>query len=244
MPAVDGRVPPTAREITTGQANLVWLVGASTPYVLKHYGTAARAANEAAALRLLAAHGIPAPRLLGADTGSDPSWTAQNFIVAEAVPAERLLAELADPLETVHRIPGGHVGRVAGAPRYPTWPAYLHSRLKAYETAAPHLASEARSLQEEISTTALDIQPRLLHHDLQPGHLVRQRTGNLFLLDWELAAFGDPLSDLARLAVRLRLDDPSPVIDLVHVRDTATERRLYLYWRIHQLADTALGSPR
>ncbi|WP_030542356.1 phosphotransferase family protein [Streptomyces albus] len=244
MPIIDGRVPPTAHEITTGQANRVWLVDAPTPYVLKHYGTAARATNEAATLRLLAAHGSPAPRLLRAGTGGDPPWTAQRFVTAESVPAGRLLAELAIPLNTVHRIPGDHAGRVAGALHYPTWPAYLHSRLEAYETAAPHLASEARSLRNEINNTALDVQPRLLHHDLQPGHLIRQHTGQLVLVDWELAAFGDPLSDLARLAVRLRLDDLSSIADLVHVHDAATEHRLRLYWRIHRLADAALSQPR
>ncbi|MFF0482190.1 phosphotransferase [Streptomyces sp. NPDC004435] len=49
----------------------------------------------------------------------------------------------------------------------------------------------------------MDIEPRLLHHDLQPGDLVRPAAGGSLLLDWELAAFSDPLSDLARLAVRL-----------------------------------------
>ncbi|TLQ39407.1 hypothetical protein FEF34_39195 [Streptomyces marianii] len=86
----------------------------------------------------------------------------------------------------------------------------------------------------------LDTEPRLLHHDLQPGHLVRTTDGLRFLLDWELAAFGDPISDRARLAARLRLPDPSPV--LAHGADSATHQRLDLYWRLHLLADAALAT--
>ncbi|MDQ0957864.1 hypothetical protein QFZ66_001742 [Streptomyces sp. B4I13] len=86
----------------------------------------------------------------------------------------------------------------------------------------------------------LDIEPRLLHHDLQPGHLLRVPEGPRLLLDWELAAFGDPMSDLARLAVRLRLLSPQPV--LTHGPAPADQRRLELYWRLHLLADAALAT--
>ncbi len=67
---IDGRIPAGARELTTGQANRVWYVDDPVPYVLKHYGDPARAANEAAALTLLAQHHAPAPRLLEADPGA------------------------------------------------------------------------------------------------------------------------------------------------------------------------------
>jgi aminoglycoside phosphotransferase (APT) family kinase protein len=66
--------------------------------------------------------------------------------------------------------------------------------------------------------------------------------GVRLLLDWELAAFGDPLSDLARLAVRLRLPEPTPVLQLAHRPEPIAGRRLRLYWRIHHLANAALSS--
>ncbi|GAB7109569.1 hypothetical protein JCM4814A_78840 [Streptomyces phaeofaciens JCM 4814] len=242
MAVTDGRVPHGAREITTGQANRVWHIDGPAPYVLKHYGDPARAANEAAALTLLAQHRAPAPRLLGADTAAQPPWTAQSAVHAEPVPADQILHELATPLNVVHHIPGAHAGRLAGARHHRTWRHYLHHRLDTYSTAAPDLTHLAAALRHELDTVAVDIKPRLLHHDLQPGHLVRPHHGTLLLLDWELAAFGDPLSDLARLAVRLDLPHPTSILHLTHQPTAESTRRIHLYWRIHHLADAALST--
>ncbi|TQF04390.1 phosphotransferase [Kitasatospora acidiphila] len=238
---LDGRVPSGAREITTGQANRVWYVDQPAPYVLKHYGDPARAANEAAALRLLAAHHIPAPRLLATAPDDHPGWTAQTAVHPDPIPAEHLLDELAEPLVAIHQISGTHFGRLAGARRYPTWPSYLHDRLAHYTSAAPHLAPEAAKLHDQLDALAPNPEPRLLHHDLQLGHLVRQPDGTRLLLDWELAAFGDPLSDLARLAVRLRHIDTATVAGQAASQGPGAEDRLDLYWRIHRLADRALA---
>ncbi|MFF9340019.1 phosphotransferase family protein [Streptomyces sp. NPDC014773] len=242
MAAIDGRVPDGAREITTGQANRVWYVDGPVPYVLKHYGDPNRAANEAAALALLAMHGAPAPELLGSGPGGSPAWTAQTAVHAEPVPADQLLHELVGPLAAVHRITGPHTGRLAGARQYRTWHRYLHGRLDMYTTAAPDLAPAAAALRRQLDTTNLDIEPRLLHHDLQPGHLVRPAAGGSLLLDWELAAFGDPLSDLARLAVRLDLTNPTDVLQVARQPAPDAVRRVQVYWRIHQLADAALST--
>ncbi|MGC5264057.1 phosphotransferase family protein [Streptomyces cyaneofuscatus] len=239
--AADGQVPDGAHELSTGQTNRVWYVGGIAPYVLKHYGDAARAANEAAALTLLARHGAPAPTLLSADPRADPPWTAQAAIHGEPVPVQDLLDELAEPLAAVHRIPGQHAGRLAGARRHRSWPDYLHDRLTAYAKAAPDLAPVAAALRIELDALALDgVEPRLLHHDLQPSHLVR--APRRLLLDWELAAFGDPLSDPARLAVRLRLPDPAIAAALVHRSGPGAGRRMALYWHIHLLADAAFAT--
>lgn len=238
----DGRIPHGAREITTGQANRVWYIDGPKPYVLKHYSDPARAANEAAALTLLNRYQAPAPRLLGADPEARPAWTAQTAVHAEPVPASQLLKALAEPLTTIHRIPGPHVGRLAGARHHHRWRDYLHDRLDAYAAAAPALARTAAALHHELDALDDNIQQRLLHHDLQPGHLIRSHTGKPLLLDWELAAFGDPLSDLARLAVRLGLPDPADTLHLAHQSGPAANRRIHLYWRIHLLADAALST--
>ncbi|GAB2963535.1 hypothetical protein GCM10027280_60540 [Micromonospora polyrhachis] len=240
MAELDGRVPDGARELTTGQANRVWHINGPTPYVLKQYGTAARAANEVAALTLLAAHHAPAPRLLAADPNAAPPWAAQTAVHAPPVPANQFLNQIAEPLAAIHRIPGPHVGRLAGAPRYPTWRAYLRNRLDTYAAAAPNLAPVAAAIHRELDTADLDIEPRLLHHDLQVGHLLHTPGG--LLLDWELAAYGDPLSDLARLAVRLQLPDPTHLLSFIHRPHSTAARRLILFWHIHQLADAALNT--
>ncbi|MGW3928672.1 phosphotransferase family protein [Streptomyces microflavus] len=99
----------------------------------------------------------------------------------------------------------------------------------------------AAALRNELDALALDgVEPRLLHHDLQAGHLVRAPRRRL-LLDWELAAFGDPLSDPARLAVRLRLTDPSDAAALVRQPGPDAGRRT-LYWHIHLLADAVFAT--
>ena len=241
MTAINGRVPEGAREITTGQANRVWYVDGPTPYVLKHYGDPARAANEAAALVLLAQHRLPAPRLLEADREARPAWTAQSVVHAEPVPTGRLLRELAGPLTAVHRIRGAHAGRLAGTRPHRTWRDHLHHRLDAYATASPELGHIAAAIRQEADAEDLNVELRLLHHDLQPGHLVRS-PGGLLLLDWELAAFGDPLSDLARLAVRLNHANPADALTLARRPPPGAERRIRLYWRVHQLANAALST--
>ncbi|MET8182730.1 phosphotransferase [Streptomyces sp. NPDC005336] len=161
---------------------------------------------------------------------------------AEPVPTGQLLHELADPLAAVHRIPGPHAGRLAGARPHRAWRDYLYDRLDIYATAAPDLTQVAAALRHELDAVAVDIEPRLLHHDLQPGHLVHPRSGRPLLLDWELAAFGDPLSDLARLAVRLDHTGPTDVLRLAHRPTPDATRRIHLYWRIHQLANAALST--
>ncbi|AJC55009.1 hypothetical protein GZL_02418 [Streptomyces sp. 769] len=245
MHGIDGRVPPSAREITTGQANRVWSVAGPTPYILKHYDDPNRAANEAAALRLLARHRAPSPQLLAASSGSStPPWTAQTALHEEPVSVDRFLADLAEPLAAIHRIPGTHFGRLAGARQHHSWSDYLHDRLHTYATAAPALRATARLLHQEVAASDNAIQPVLLHHDLQPGHLLRQPVGSRLLIDWELATFGDHRSDLARLAVRLDLDDPTPVLAVASRPDPTTESQLYLHWRIHLLADAALSTDR
>ncbi|OQR59945.1 hypothetical protein B6E66_32465 [Streptomyces maremycinicus] len=152
----------------------------------------------------------------------------------------RPVDELVDTLAVVHAIPGTHFGRLAGSARHHTWRDYLHDRLSLYTATAPALVTVAAALRQDLDRIDLDIEPRLLHHDLQPEHLLSVPGGPRPLLDWELAAFGDPLSDLARLAVRLRLLSLEPV--LTHGLTPANQQRLHLYWRLHLLADAALAT--
>ncbi|MFG2210508.1 phosphotransferase [Streptomyces sp. NPDC048638] len=160
-----------------------------------------------------------------------------NLGARRSASPDRFLDKVAEPLEAVHQIPGTHFGRLAGAPQHPTWAAFLHDRLAAYAAAAPDLAPVAATLSREIDALDVDVPPRLLHHDLQAGHLLGGR-----LLDWELAVFGDPLSDLSRLAVRLRMAAPEDTLVLAPRPGPAAEVRVHLYWRIHQLADAAFST--
>ncbi|MFG2286551.1 phosphotransferase family protein [Streptomyces sp. NPDC048595] len=142
----------------------------------------------------------------------------------------------------MHRIPGTHIGRLAGARRHRRWSDYLHDRLRRYAAVAPALGHVARHLHQRIELADMNVRPLLLHHDLQPGHLLDEPAGGRFLIDWELAVYGDRRSDLGRLAVRLGLDDPTPVLAIAEESDPAAEGRLHLYWHIHLLADAALST--
>ncbi|MEU9279970.1 hypothetical protein [Streptomyces sp. NPDC048341] len=164
---IDGGVPDGATEITTGQANRVWHIGGREPYILKHYSDPARAANEAAALALLTHHRAPSPRLLHTDVERQPAWTAQSVVHGEPVPVDQFLDGLVGPLAAVHAIPETHFGRLAGAARHYTWRAYLHDRLNLYTVTAPGLVTVAAALRQDLDRVSLDIEPRLLHHDLQ-----------------------------------------------------------------------------
>ncbi|MCZ1014691.1 phosphotransferase [Streptomyces albulus] len=152
------------------------------------------------------------------------------------------MAELAEPLTAIHRITGTHIGRLAGARQHRSWTDYLHDRLHMYARAAPALRTTARILRQEVEAVESSTQPVLLHHDLQSGHLLREPAGSRLLIDWELAVFGDEQSDLGRLAVRLDLDDPTPVLAIASRSDPTAEGRLHLYWHIHLLADAALST--
>ncbi|MGY1528039.1 phosphotransferase family protein [Streptomyces sp. MN3] len=157
--------------------------------------------------------------------------TAGQFLHRPCSPFGRRSPHPRSPRRTASRSPAPpHLARL------PAQPA------RHYTAAAPDLAPAAAAHRRELDATDADTEPKLLHLDLQPGHLVRPTSGKPLLLDWELAAFGDPLSDLARLAVRLDLPDPTGVLHLVHRPDPDAVRRLCLYWRIHQLADAALST--
>lgn len=235
-------IPPGAVEITTGQANRVWRIDAPTPYILKHYRDPARAANEAAALDLLAANNIDAPRLLASGLHTHPAWTAQSIVRGFTQPPEQFPDNAALPLTAIHAIRGPHAGRLAGAPTYPTWRGYLLARVGAYGAACPELGAHIAESRIRLAVLPADIPLRLLHHDLQPAHLLVHTRGAI-LIDWELAVFGDPLSDAARAAVRLRLQDPRELLDMCSDWcGSETEARILLYWKVHLLADAALAS--
>lgn len=59
---------------------------------------------------------------------------------------------------------------------------------------------------ERFTIDAKSLRPRpysLLHTDVHRGNLLRRKNGELALVDWELATFGDPLHDLATHVVRM-----------------------------------------
>lgn len=103
--------------------------------------------------------------------------------------------------------------------------AFAHH--KVYRRNCPRFGSLFRALEipedavERFAREAKQLTPRpyaLLHTDVHRGNLLVRKNGELALVDWELATFGDPLHDLATHVVRMEYTDEE-------------RRRLIAYWR-------------
>ncbi len=171
------------------------------------------AARTAAALAALAA--IPAadllplrvPRLLLHDAAAD-------LVVTEHVTGPSLAEHLAaGDLAAVH-LAGRAIARLHGAPVIVGPRRDLAGHVTdlirpqplALAAAVPALAGQIAALldglAECLSTTDAAQQARPVHRDLHPRQLIVQRDaggGSVVLLDWDLAAQGDPALDVGNL---------------------------------------------
>ena len=69
-----------------------------------------------------------------------------------------------------------------------------------------HRALLAAATQVIAALAATAVAPVLCHNDLNPLNLLCERTGALWLVDWEYAGLGDPAIDLASYASQHGLD--------------------------------------
>ncbi|HSG87786.1 MAG TPA: aminoglycoside phosphotransferase family protein [Pseudomonadales bacterium] len=149
-----------------------------------------RAAREHALLSVLHATGAPVPRA--------HLFVAPDTLVLEFVAGDtRLPPDPAEPLAAA--LAAIHAVTTADLPELPsrTSPiADLHAWLTDRETLATAMAAAARC-------GPFTGRPRLLHGDFWPGNVMWQDGRLAAVLDWEDAALGDPLSDLACARVEL-----------------------------------------
>ncbi|MGO1077136.1 phosphotransferase family protein [Inquilinus sp. CA228] len=185
--------------------------------VLRRHGAAdlARdpeiAAHEFRLLQLLQAAGVPAPLPLHLDTSGTilpTPWLLQSFVDGdtEDVPADpdEHMRQLAGALAAIHRVPAADL---AFLPLQEEQAAALiaEHRPKPDETLAE---SRLRAALVAAWPPPRRNPPVLLHGDFWPGNLL-WRGGRLqAVVDWEDAALGDPLADLAnaRLELFIALD--------------------------------------
>jgi len=187
--------------------------GRAETLVLRRHGAAdlARdpdiAAHEVRLLQLLQAAGVPAPRPLHLDESGTilpTPFLLQSFVDGdtEDVPAELddHMRQLAEALAAIHRVP---------AP--PFLPRQEAQAAALIAMARPGPPGPDESLAESRLRTALAAAwppprrnpPALLHGDVWPGNLL-WRGGRLqAVIDWEDAATGDPLADLANARLEL-----------------------------------------
>ena len=180
--------------------------------VLRRHGAAdlARdpdiAAHEFRLLQILQAAGVPAPAPLHLDTSGTilpTPWLLQSFVEGETadVPADLddHMRQLAEALAAIHRVPAADV------------PFLPLQEEQATALVARHRPEPDESLAESRLRAALAAAwppprhnpPVLVHGDVWPGNLL-WRGGRLqAVVDWEDAATGDPLADLANARLEL-----------------------------------------
>lgn len=182
--------------------------------VLRQYGAAdlARdpqiAEHEFRLLQTLRAASLAVPAALARDQGDGllpGPWIAIEFVegAAELAPAERdaAIAQLAEALAGLHRLDPAGLG-VGFLPRL----AGQVAAALAHPPASPDETLGERQIRAALARDWPPAQPgrvALLHGDYWPGNLL-WRDGRLAaIIDWEDAALGDPLADLANCQLEL-----------------------------------------
>lgn len=180
--------------------------------VLRRHGAAdlARdpdiAAHEFRLLRVLQAAGVPAPLPLHLDTSGTilpTPWLLQSFVDGDTedvpVDLDDHMRQLAEALAAIHRVPASEV---------PFLPLQEEQAAALIALARPEpdeslAESRLRAAQAAAWPPPRRNPPALLHGDVWPGNLL-WRGGRLqAVIDWEDAATGDPLADLANARLEL-----------------------------------------
>lgn len=146
--------------------------------------------------------GLPVPEPLLLDTSV--RWLPGPFLVMELVdgttdiPADHPTPFLDAMAETLARV---HDLALEGLPALPLRTDPL-PELFDFLPAMDGLEELGAHLSERLDT-AYEGAPVLLHGDFWPGNLIWQQDSLAAILDWEDAALGDPLSDLASSRLEL-----------------------------------------
>ena len=225
--------------------------GAVRAAVLRRYGPGhgargpAAAVREAAALRLAATGGCPVPVVLWSSegTGARPFPEAALLLVYVAgspwhTPTDQLgwAHRLADAAAAIHRVQVGreespqlhdrsrHAVMAEAAPsdRFRTHPlgdALWHRRRELFEG----------------GTIGADDQRTLVHNDFHPGNLLWLEEEITAVVDWEEAAYGDPVADIAYCASDMHylgMDDAAKHFTARYVEQTGRSLDGYEAWMI------------
>ncbi|XOV90451.1 MAG: phosphotransferase family protein [Pseudomonadota bacterium] len=161
------------------------------------------AALEYRLLQSLFRLGLPVPEPLRVDeTGGilgSPYLVMAYVAGSSKIPddsASHYIRQMADLLHRIHALP---IDSLPGLPsRTNPLPEVLD-----YLPATPEW-EELRSYLIQLPNTAYTGTPRLLHGDFWPENLLWQDGTIASILDWEDAAIGDPLSDVACCRLELR----------------------------------------
>jgi aminoglycoside phosphotransferase (APT) family kinase protein len=166
---------------------------------------APRRDREGAALRVLGSAGLPAPRVHEVVTVD-----GRPGLVVDRVPGISLLDEVgANPLrfERVARaMAEAHAAMhdVVAPADLPRLKDELRDRIDAAEPLPPELRPQVLAVLD-----ALPDGDRLCHGDLHPGNMLGTASGPT-VIDWGDASRGDPLGDVVRSTLLMRVGEPPP----------------------------------
>lgn len=175
--------------------------------------------TETGALRLAEEAKVPVPHVHWVET--DARWVGGPFFVSTRVPGEtvprrvlrlvqkegigaRLAAQCGEAFARLHAIPVAKAPAGLAHPGPQTVVARaldsLRAQLDSLWQPAPALALGLAWL----ARTAHEIPPRLsiVHGDFRTGNIIVDASGLRALLDWEATHLGDPMEDLAWIALR------------------------------------------
>jgi aminoglycoside phosphotransferase (APT) family kinase protein len=174
--------------------------GAEHRCVVRQYGAADLAANPRVArdeyelLRLLSVRGLPVPEPLYYDEappGAGAPVLVQAYVegaVHPSLPGSAVAGQMAEVLGRIHRVASEDVAFLP-----PPDPAFLAG---AYSTADDRALDALRHAPPANP-------PALLHGDYWPGNVLWRGGALVAVIDWEDAAVGDPLADVANARLEL-----------------------------------------
>jgi aminoglycoside phosphotransferase (APT) family kinase protein len=175
--------------------------GAEQQCVVRQYGAADLAANRHIArdeyhlLRLLHARGLPVPEPLYYDEalpGAGVPVLVQAYVEGTphpAEPADAVAAHMARALAQVHRV------AAADVPFLPL--------IRLSVPAGPNSDDDAQVLNDLRHAPPATNPSVLLHGDYWPGNVLWRAGKLVAIVDWEDAAVGDPLADVANARLEL-----------------------------------------
>lgn len=225
--ATDARVASATRH-HAGASRMAWSLeldrsGVSEPlFLLKDKGEGGGSLRDAAVLNALAETPIPVPRVLGlsnspamillerlpgrsdfpaVDHEEEREPTARHLMELTARLHELDTAELAISHLSLPGSPGENTRKTL---------AQIKGAVAALgDNADPFFSFAIDWLVG--NTPDEEARPSLIHSDMGPGNFLYERGRVTGIVDWEVAHFGDPMEDLAAIAVR---DMATPVGDL------------------------------
>ncbi len=201
-------------------------------------GPADIATREYRLLEFLHQAGVPVPRPLSLGVGA--ATLPGPYLVIEFVEGSTELGEqpvsdrvsiAADALVRVHSLPLDQL------PKLPT-------RADPLPEVFDYVPDEARwqpirTALERITAPRFDSPPTLLHGDFWPGNLLWRDGRLVAILDWEDAAVGDPLSDLASGCLEVLYaygQDAAERFVRRYEEQSTIDRRRFALWRVYVAA--------